>query len=66
MGLEIGWYLRLGRQEILEALVAKKSAPQVEGHVAPDMGYRMEREERGENVLFRFTREKKTPDAAAD
>ncbi len=41
---------------MLEALVKRSSVPQVTGNVGPDMGHAMEMEERGENVLFRFTR----------
>lgn len=56
MGLEVSWYLRLGRQEILEALVSQRAASQVRANYAPDCGFRMEAEDRGEAVLFRFIR----------
>lgn len=44
---------------MLEALVKRASAGQVTAHFGPDMGFSMEQEARGDDVLFRFTRNPK-------
>jgi len=44
---------------VLEALVKRSTVSQVTGHIGPDMGFTMEQEARGDDVLFRFTRKPK-------
>ena len=56
MGLEVGWYLRLGRSDRIEALVSLKGEAQVlnESYVFPDWTFTFEN--RGDHVLAVMTR----------
>ncbi|UJX43144.1 hypothetical protein K9F62_06155 [Desulfovibrio sp. JY] len=42
MGLEIGWYLRLSRADVLEFLVAPNARPVLEDQLATVSGWRLD------------------------
>lgn len=42
MGLEVGWYIRLSKAKVIEALVTDRGAEQITHHVGPDFGWRLE------------------------
>lgn len=54
--MEVGWYLRLGKTDRIEALVSPKGEPQVlhESYIFPDWSF--EFEDRGDHVLAVMTR----------
>lgn len=56
--MEVGWYLRLGKTDRIEALVSTKGEAQVQHqkHIFPDWEFAFE--ERGDHVLAVMTRKK--------
>ncbi|WP_419785089.1 hypothetical protein [Pseudodesulfovibrio sp.] len=54
--MEVGWYLRLGKTDRIEALVSLKGEPQVlhESYIFPDWAF--EFENRGDHVRAVMTR----------
>ena len=42
MGLEVGWYTRLSRAQVIEALVRENGVEQILNHLAPDEGWQVE------------------------
>ena len=61
MGLEVGWYTRLSRARVIEALVRESGVEQILNHLAPDEGWRVEVERlpgggAGGGRLVRLTR----------
>ena len=55
--MEIGWYLRFSRQDVIEALVQKKVVPGVEDAVLIASGWDLELFENHEYVKAVMTRQ---------
>lgn len=58
MGLEVGWYLRLGKTDKVEALVSRQGADQVrhQEHISTDWAFAFE--DKDDHVLAVMTRKK--------
>ncbi|WP_237559902.1 hypothetical protein [Desulfohalovibrio reitneri] len=57
--MEVSWYLRFPRQDILEALVDTRTVGQIRHHTGAVAGWNLDVEDRGEHSLVRLRRAEK-------
>ena len=58
MGLEVSWYLRFARTDVVEVLVSKDSAPQLDHVLIMEPQWKGESREQDGALLFTYTRKK--------